>query len=107
MSDYKEDRLYVLQHLDRRVLLEQLAEEAAELSQAALKVIRAEELSNNPTPTSASIAREQLSEEANDVIMLFAPLCILTSESYVEYKWHRWAKRIRSIQEMKGDGDAV
>ena len=51
MSDYKDDKLYVLQHLDRRTLLEQLAEEAAELSQAALKAIRAEELSNNPTPT--------------------------------------------------------
>ena len=48
MSDYKDDKLYVLQHLDRRTLLEQLAEEAAELSQAALKAIRAEELSNNP-----------------------------------------------------------
>lgn len=56
MSDYKDDKLYVLQHLDRRTLLEQLAEEAAELSQAALKAIRAEELSNNPTPTNASIA---------------------------------------------------
>lgn len=46
---YIEDKRYVLEHIDRRTLLEQLAEEAAELSQAALKLIRAEGLSNNPT----------------------------------------------------------
>lgn len=107
MSDYKDDKVYVLQHLDRRTLLEQLAEEAAELSQAALKMIRAEELSNNPTPTNESIAREQLSEEANDVIMLLAPLYILASESYIEYKWHMWADRLRAKQEKKGDENAV
>ena len=39
---YIDDKRYVLEHIDRRTLLEQLAEEAAELSQAALKLIRAE-----------------------------------------------------------------
>lgn len=104
MSAYKEDRLYVLQHLGRRTLLEQLAEEAAELSQAALKMIRAEELSNNPTPTNASIAREQLNEEANDVVMLLEPLGIQDSEIHVKFKWNRWANRIR---EKIGDNSAV
>ena len=49
---YIEDKKYVLAHTDRRALLEQLAEEAAELSQAALKLIRAEKTfrqSNNDT----------------------------------------------------------
>lgn len=104
MSNYKEDRLYVLQHLDRRTLLEQLAEEAAELSQAALKMIRAEGLSNNPTPTNASIAREQLNEEANDVVMLLEPLGIRDSEIHVKLKWSRWANRIR---EKRGDNSVV
>lgn len=36
---YIDDKRYVLEHIDRRTLLEQLAEEAAELSQAALKLI--------------------------------------------------------------------
>lgn len=104
MSDCKDDKLYVLQQLDRRTLLEQLAEEAAELSKAALKAIRAEELSNNPTPTNASIAREQLNEEANDVVMLLEPLGIQDSEIHVKFKWSRWANRIR---EKRGDNSAV
>ena len=57
---YVDDKRYVLEHIDRRTLLEQLAEEAAELSQAALKLIRAEKLSDNPTPANVSIASEQL-----------------------------------------------
>lgn len=55
---YIDDKRYVLEHIDRRTLLEQLAEEAAELSQAALKLIRAEKLSDNPTPANVSIASE-------------------------------------------------
>ena len=104
MSDCKDDKLYVLQHLDRRTLLEQLAEEAAELSQAALKMIRAEGLSNNPTPTNASIAREQLNEEANDVVMLLEPLGIRDSEIHAKLNWSRWANRIR---EKRGDNSVV
>lgn len=107
MSDYKDDKLYVLQHLDRRTLLEQLAEEAAELSQAALKMIRAEELSNNPTPTNAFIASEQLEEEANDVLMLLEPLGIQMSKMHIGLKWYRWADRLRAKQEKKGDENAV
>lgn len=41
---------YIRSKLDRRTLLEQLAEEASELSQSALKVIRADGMSNNYTP---------------------------------------------------------
>lgn len=65
MNKYKE---YVLSVLSERELLEQLAEEAAELSQAALKLIRAEKLSNNTTPISAGQARTDLQEEFSDVL---------------------------------------
>ena len=41
---------FVLEKLDKRTILEQLAEEGSELSKASLKTIRAEELSNNFTP---------------------------------------------------------
>ena len=54
--NYAKNRSYVLKNTDRRTLLEQLAEEASELSQAALKLIRAEKLSDNPTTTHVSIA---------------------------------------------------
>ena len=54
MMSYIDDKRYVLEHTDRRTLLEQLAEEAAELSQAALRLIRAEKLSDNPTPQQGS-----------------------------------------------------
>lgn len=57
----------ILRHTDRRTLLEQLAEEAAELSQAALKLIRAEKLSNNMTPLSIIEVRDNLIEELADV----------------------------------------
>ncbi len=48
--DVMADKNYILSVLDTRTLLEQLAEEASELAQAALKFIRAAEYSNNPTP---------------------------------------------------------
>ena len=47
-----ECRQYIKNKLTRRELLEQLAEECSELTKAAMKTIRAEELSENPTPTS-------------------------------------------------------
>ena len=44
---------YILSVLSERELLEQLTEEAAEMQQAAMKLIRAEGLSNNTTPVTA------------------------------------------------------
>ena len=46
--------------LTRRELLEQLAEQCSELTKAAMKTIRAEELSENPTPTSRVEAEKKL-----------------------------------------------
>ena len=56
----------IKQHLLQDELLAQLAEECAELSQAALKLRRA--LTGiNPTPVAADEARRNLGEEAADV----------------------------------------
>lgn len=56
----------IKQHLPQDELLAQLAEECAELSQAALKLRRA--LTGiNPTPVAADEARRNLVEEAADV----------------------------------------
>lgn len=93
---YIEDKKYVLAHTDRRALLEQFAEEAAELSQAALKLIRAEGLSGNPTNRNALIAHEQLNDEAADVLMMVDALKIPVLESYTNDKWQRWADRLRA-----------
>lgn len=89
MSKYKE---YVLQKLTKRELLEQLAEEAAELSQAALKYIRAEGLSNNTTPVSAGQAQVDLQEEFSDVLAVAELLELIDCQN--DKKWRRWAERL-------------
>ena len=99
---YIDDKFYILSHTDRRTLLEQLAEEAAELSQAALKLIRAEKLSDNPTPTNKLIASEQLCEELADVLMVVDALAVPVLESCGNSKWRRWAERIKRKHEKEG-----
>lgn len=89
MNKYKE---YILSVLTERELLEQLAEEAGELSQAALKCIRAEGLSNNPTPVSAGQARADLQEEFSDVLAVAELLELIDCQN--EKKWRRWAERL-------------
>ena len=97
---YIDDKFYVLEHIDKRTLLEQLAEEATELSQAALKLIRAEKLSDNPTPANVSIASEQLIEELADVLVAADAVGIQILESCDNSKWRRWAARIKKEREM-------
>ncbi len=89
MNKYQE---YILSVLSERELLEQLAEEAAELSQAALKLIRAEKLSNNTTPISAGQARTNLQEEFSDVLMVAELLELIDCQN--DKKWQRWAERM-------------
>ena len=89
MNWYKE---YVLNVLSERELLEQIAEEAAELSQAALKLIRAEGLSNNTTPVTAGQARTNLQEEFSDILMVAELLELIDCQN--DKKWQRWAKRL-------------
>lgn len=100
---------YVLDHLDEREILEQLAEEAAELSQAALKLIRAKQLSNNPTPVQECAAVFKLQEEAIDTVMCLMLFGMnpewLVDSAEKSYKWERWAERIRShLEGMKKHG---
>ena len=87
---------YVQKKLDRRTLLEGLAEEASELSQAALKVIRAERLSKNYTPVSAYDAMQMLTEELNDVMTMAYMLGILPGVFYPsDKKTDRWVERLK------------
>lgn len=84
-----------------RDALEQLAEEAAELAQAALKEIRAEHLNRNPTPLSAKQARENLQEEADDVMMLLELFGLVeTIDTSENPKWERWLERLQNRPNM-------
>ena len=86
------DKEYILNELDTRTLLEQLAEESAELGQAALKYIRAHELSKNYTPKTEEEAELDLQEEFSDVLMVAELLELIDCQN--EEKWKRWAERL-------------
>lgn len=100
---------YILTALSGRELLEQLAEEAAELSQAALKFIRAAGMSNNPTPVSLQEAKANLQEEISDVLAIIKLLKgtgtveVLSYEDDENPKWRRWAERLGYKAESECD----
>ena len=84
-------------YLGDRSLLEQLAEEAAELGKAALKLIRAAGYNRNVTPVTYEEAEANLKEELSDVLMCCIALGIdiLTAEDIANNpKWERWVKRL-------------
>jgi hypothetical protein len=104
MNQYKE---YVLSVLSERELLEQLAEEAAELSQAALKLIRAEGLSNNTTPITAGQARTALQEEFSDVLIVAELLELIDCQN--DKKLQRWAERLgyKDVEDNEEKGELI
>lgn len=85
----------VVSDLPYRDLLEQLAEESAEL-------IRASGMSQNPTPISKDEALDSLKEEANDVLIVLKVLGFVDQSAVRD--WHklvRWAKRLQEASEKK------
>ena len=92
--DVMADKNYILSVLDARTLLEQLAEEASELAQAALKLIRAAGYSNNPTPITLQEAQVSLDEELHDVLAVASLLGIIDYDDDENPKWKRWAERL-------------
>lgn len=99
---------YVVNRLDKRTILEQLAEESSEVTKEALKVIRAESFSNNYTPISREDAINKLIEEINDfrmIIRLLKPKYEELNKALPEDsdiinnpKWERWAKRLGYVE---------
>ena len=95
MSDFKSD-FEVIRTLGEPALLEQLAEECAELAQAALKLARLER-GENPTPKTFIECLNALIEEMADVKLCISVIetsraldvCWISAE-----KEKRWAKRI-------------
>ena len=101
MSEYKDYRKFILEKLDERTLLEQLAEEASEVVQAALKLIRAKRLNNNVTPKTEQEAMLNLMEEIEDFSIVITLLYrkdtkLLTTTGVTKWqnKWKRWAERL-------------
>lgn len=106
MNEYKK---IVQETLTERDLLEQLAEEAAELSKAALKLIRASGMNKNATPVTREQAAENLLDEFRDVMIVAEALGIWAGDHRMDsHKWQRWADRLTGkAVESKPAVDAV
>lgn len=85
---------YIKANLDDRTLWEQLAEESSELTKAALKIIRASKLSNNPTPISETNAYTDVKEELQDVLCVCELLSLIKGVDMNQAKLERWVLRI-------------
>ena len=75
-----------------------IAEEAAELAQAALKLRRAM-TGTNPTPVAPKTAKDNVLEEIADVqvvcdLLLESVTDMRTVDEMYEYKLDRWVKRL-------------
>lgn len=82
--------------------LEQLAEEAAELSQAALKVARIIRR-ENPTPVGYCQAVDNLKEEVADVRLCLKVLedaFIMNTEETEGVKLNRWLDRLMKVGDL-------
>lgn len=91
----------IVANVSRPERLAQLAEECAELGQAALKLRRAI-TGENPTPMSEAIAEHILCEEIADVLTCLEVagdyILRVSAQEYIEtvkkHKYARWAKRV-------------
>lgn len=99
-KDFLENIERIQSKLCHRDLYEMLAEEAAELSQAALKVIRAEGMSGSVTPITAEEAHANLNEEVVDVLVVLAALNVeIFNAKLADAKAQRWADRLEEKNE--------
>lgn len=85
---------YVVDNLDSDDLFLQMAEEAAKLSQACLKYVRAHK-GNNPTKDSEDVYLKGIIEEFTDVQVCADAIDITADSDIHDSKIHRWADRIR------------
>ena len=103
-KEYLKNLEMVRNKLDSRALLEGLAEEAAELSQAALKLIRAKSLSSNPTPISEEEAEAKVLVEIADVRNCINAFGLPSKyggliNEITEVKMQRWVERLEMEKE--------
>ena len=104
-----DDIRYIEEHLPLSERLAQLAEEAAELAQAALKYRRALD-GANPTPVTREQAYDNLDEEVADVLTCLASVMQPDGMAMFWIEWNmevgkkaaRWRRR---LEERGRDGD--
>lgn len=105
-ADEVREKFEIIESIGSTAVLEQLAEESAELTQAALKVSRILR-GVNPTPVTLDRALESLREEVGDVLLCLSVLeCAfgrLSSDSGVARKQERWKRRIKESREANGN----
>ena len=90
----------ILSTIGMPAALEQLAEESAELAQAALKLaryLRAE----NPTQKSRKQGEEDLKEEVTDVILAMEALGLQADPKIRDQKRQRWIGRLSGWQKTQ------
>lgn len=91
---------YIKDTLPMRDILEQGAEECAELGKAMLKLIRTMDCSKNPTPKRPSEVLDNVYEEIQDVLCVMMVLLpedkwnAMIDGAYTYYKLDRWSKRL-------------
>ena len=81
-------------YLPETEILAQLAEECAELSQAALKLRRVLD-KTNPTPVTEQEATAQMIEEISDVVCCLQELGFSADMYIIERKKERWLSRLK------------
>lgn len=95
----------IIEMLDKTEILAQLAEEAAELAQAALKLRRAID-GNNPTPKSIPECEDALDEEIADVELCLCQLGFASDAHtsiqslIMSRKEERWLSRLHARKDV-------
>ena len=98
---------YIANNISELVVLMALAEEASELSKAAMKYARAKGLLDSPTPISVEQAEADLIEEYNDLLICVGvlnkmpSLMICVDIDLRKRKCRRWAERIKMQKDTK------
>lgn len=98
-ESFRSKKYPIRKYLGEDEILAQMAEEAAELAKACLKLRRAI-LGNNPTPVSEDEAMEAMTEEWADLLLCKEMLEEAHQpgpdkvRNWINYKANRWALRL-------------
>lgn len=92
----------MIEKIGRPAMLEQLAEEASELAQAALKLARIER-GENPTPVTENEAEAHLIEEYTDVETCAKELKLSASRDIEVMKIRRFYDRLKEVDDDPDD----
>lgn len=96
----KNDQDIIKRSIGDNCLLEQLAEEATELAQAALKLARIRR-GENPTPVKEADAAAHLVEEFTDLTLAADILGLKSNDRLYNSKLNRWSDRIIDMERRK------